>query len=285
MSTSRRGFLGVIAGAGAGAMVPWRLGHAAEAVVAADAAAMAAAAGAGASPVLAKFVTTVPVPPSIAPLPGQTLTIPMAQGLHEFHPQFGPVTPSWGYGGAPMLGPTIEARVNQPFSVQWRNDLPGTHLLQSAIDPMVHGADPAMYPPVRAVVHVHGGHIPHTVDGGPMAWYTNPLTEPLAPNGQPYAPNPDSHGDTYYYPMDQKRACTIWYHDHAQGITRLNVYAGLAGFFIVRDAEDDSLNLPSGAYDIPLAFQDRIFNPDGTLYYPPPPHVPEFFGDTMVVNG
>jgi spore coat protein A len=285
MSTTRRQFLGVVTTAGVGAMVPWRLGSAAEAVASAEAAdAMAAAAAVGVSPVLTKFVTTVPIPPTITPVVGSTITLPMAQGLSAMHPAL-PLTPTWGYGGAPMLGPTIEARVGQPFSVQYRNDLPGTHLLAASIDPFVAGADPALYPPVRAVAHLHGGHIPHTVDGGPHAWYTNPLTEPLAPNGQPYPPNPMSHGDTYLYPMNQKRACSIWYHDHALGITRLNVYAGLAGFFNVRDAAEDALNLPSGAYEIPLAFQDRIFNADGTLYYPPAPHVPEFFGDTMIVNG
>ena len=220
----------------------------------------------------------------------------MAEKLHDFHPTLGPVTPSWGYGGATMLGPTLEARVGSPVTVQWRNDLPGAHPLATSIDPFVMGADPALYPPVRAVVHVHGGHIPHTVDGGPLAWYTNPLTEPLSPAGTPYAPNPNSHGDTYAYPLNQKRACTIWYHDHAQGITRLNVYMGLAGFFIVRDAAEDLLNLPGSPnlvatnpnernYDIPLVFQDRIFNANGSLYYPPAPHVPEFFGDTMIVNG
>ena len=290
MTTSRREFLGVVAGAGAGAMIPWRLGHAAEVVVAdaeaADAAAAAAAAVVAASPPLLKWQTTVPIPPSIAPLPGSTTIIPIAESkVHEFHPTFGPVSTCWGYGGATMLGPTIEARVGQSFTVQWKNNLPGAHPLAASIDPFVMGADPAMNPPVRAVVHVHGGHIPHTVDGGPLAWYTNPLTEPLAPNGQPYPPNPYSHGDTYSYPLDQKRACSIWYHDHAQGITRLNVYMGLAGFFNVRDAAEDAIGLPSGAYEIPLAFQDRIFTATGQLYYPPAPHVPEFFGDTMIVNG
>ena len=95
----------------------------------------------------------------------------------------------------------------------------------------------------------------------------------------------------------------LWYHDHAMGITRLNAYAGLAALYFVRDVTDPgafanlrvpgtSLNLPTGAYEIPLVIQDKQFNPDGSLFYPTvglnavhPIWVPEFFGDTPVVNG
>jgi len=65
----------------------------------------------------------------------------------------------------------------------------------------------------------------------------------------------------------------------------MNVDAGMAGFWILRDANEASLNLPSGAFEIPLAIQDRTFNADGSLFYPGPPLVPEYFGDTMLVNG
>jgi spore coat protein A len=90
-------------------------------------------------------------------------------------------------------------------------------------------------------------------------------------------------------------ACTLWYHDHAIGITRLNIYAGLAGFYLVRSEKERCLNMPSGKYDIPLLLQDRTFNQDGSLYYPRQPDehvheletsiVPEFFGKTILVNG
>ena len=280
MATTRREFLGITVSAGVGALVPWRFERMSMQV----AHAAAPAAGVVATPPLAKFVTTPIIPPKIAPVAGSTVEMPLHAGSHVFHPAL-PPTPTWGYGPMPVLGPTIEARLNEPFTVHWQNNLPGTHLLQAAIDPMVHGADPATYPPVRIVTHLHGGHVPHTVDGGPEAWYVNPLTVPLAPNGQPYDPNPKSHGEYYTYPNQQGRATTLWYHDHALGITRLNVYAGLAGFYLLRDAAEDSLNLPSGDFEIPLAIQDRTFLPTGDLYYPPPPHVPEFFGDTMVVNG
>ena len=75
-----------------------------------------------------------------------------------------------------------------------------------------------------------------------------------------------------------------WYHDHAVGITRLNVYAGLAGFYLLRDREEAKLGLPEGPFEIPLAIQDRSFTADGQLYYPPTWQC-HFFGDTALVNG
>jgi spore coat protein A len=88
----------------------------------------------------------------------------------------------------------------------------------------------------------------------------------------------------------------IWYHDHALGNTRTNVYAGLAGVYLIRDDQDtgepgNPLGLPAGPYELPLVLQDKSFNPDGSLFYPTqgvtsyhPEWVPEFFGDVAVVN-
>ena len=77
--------------------------------------------------------------------------------------------------------------------------------------------------------------------------------------------------EVYTYENDQE-AATLWYHDHALGITRLNVYAGLAGFYILRDANEDALvadhHLPTGPYEIPLVIQDRMFDEFGQLFYP-----------------
>ncbi|WP_352417402.1 multicopper oxidase family protein, partial [Clostridium tertium] len=87
---------------------------------------------------------------------------------------------------------------------------------------------------------------------------------------------------------------TLWYHDHAMGQTRLNVYAGLAGFYILRDLLEERLNLPKGKYEVPLLVQDKSFTEEGELFYPAAPPfpvsvfpsiVPGFFGDTIVVNG
>ena len=97
----------------------------------------------------------------------------------------------------------------------------------------------------------------------------------------------------FNYKNDQEPA-SLWYHDHAVGNTRLNVYAGLAGLYNIRDEVEDALNLPSGAHEVPLLIQDRIFTGAGELFYPyvspietaPCPSVlPVFVGDTILVNG
>jgi spore coat protein A len=116
-------------------------------------------------------------------------------------------------------------------------------------------------------------------DGYPDAWITSD-----GRTGSVRAADP------CHYPNDQP-AATLWYHDHSIGITRLNLYAGLAGFYLVRDPEEDALNLPSGAYEIPLMIQDRSFSADGSLFYPPavkgthPVWMQEFFGNAICVNG
>jgi spore coat protein A len=94
---------------------------------------------------------------------------------------------------------------------------------------------------------------------------------------------------SYYYPNNQE-AAALWYHDHALGITRLNIYAGLFGLFIIRDDFEDGLNLPKGKYEIPLILYDRIFDREGQLFYPvsgdpQSPWVSEVFGNAVLVNG
>jgi spore coat protein A len=127
------------------------------------------------------------------------------------------------------------------------------------------GAEPPN-PEVRIVTHVHGAHVPAAYDGWPLSWYT------------------PGNSVLYNYPNHQE-AATIWYHDHALGITRLNVYAGLAGFYLITDpAFENGLNLPGGAYDIGLALQDYRLNPNGSLYIEDE-WVGEVFGDISVVNG
>jgi len=89
--------------------------------------------------------------------------------------------------------------------------------------------------------------------------------------------------DIYEYPNNQPSG-TLWYHDHSLGITRLNVYMGLAGFYLIRDGLEAGLGLPSGEYEIPVVVQDRQINPDGSLYYPPALET-NFYGDKVLVNG
>jgi spore coat protein A len=234
---------------------------------------------------LSKFVDELPIPSTISPsgtLKGAPLydvkMRPLQQKLHRDLP----ATALWGYNGM-YPGPTFEVRRGKPIAVKWENQLPGTHFLP--IDHTIHGAE-SKFPDVRTVVHLHGSKTMPDSDGYPEAWFTNGFKQT----------GPFFETQVYHYPNDQQ-ATTLWYHDHALGVTRLNVFAGLAGFYLIRDDHEDSLGLPSGQYEIPLLIQDRFLNPDGSLLYPvednggdpdprvPPVWIPEFFGDTVLVNG
>ena len=152
-------------------------------------------------------------------------------------------------------------------------------------DDTLHGDEPGQ-PAVRTVVHLHGARVLPESDGYPEAWFTNGFART----------GPFFQNKIYQYPNDQQ-ATQLWYHDHGLGITRLNIYAGLAGFYFIRDNHEADLNLPKGPYEVPLLIQDRSFEDDGSLLYPvvdtggdpdqrvPPVWVPEFFGDKVLVNG
>jgi FtsP/CotA-like multicopper oxidase with cupredoxin domain len=283
--------------------------------------------------------------------------LPAAMGL---------ATTVWSYGSANDPGSfnypafTIEASWRRPVRVKWINQLVDgngnylPHLLP--VDQTLHwanppggpngtdsrGTDPTRYTgPVPIVTHLHGGHSSEESDGYPEAWYL-----PKARNipagyarvgsfyqqfraeaqrllGQAWTP-----GSAVFQYNNDQRAATMWYHDHTLGMTRSNVYAGPAGFYLLRGGPADAVGgtLPGPApalgdppglryYEIPLAIQDRSFNADGSLFYPDsraffegldpsqlqipfipdqacggrsdisPIFNPEFFGNTIVVNG
>jgi spore coat protein A len=178
-----------------------------------------------------------------------------------------PATRVWTYGGS-VPGVTLETRSGQPLAVEWANQLPAKHFLP--IDHTLHGAEKGT-PEVRGVVHLHGGKTPADSDGYPEDWYV------------------PGQSKTYVYPNEQD-AALLWYHDHSMGINRLNMYAGMFGLHIVRDAVEEALHLPSGKYEIPLVIFDRDLQPDGQLSYPMSadperPWVPEVFGELNLVNG
>ncbi len=261
-------------------------------------------------------------------------------------------TTVWGYGS--VTDPksfsypayTIEATNDKPVRVKWINDLKHKngkylqHLLP--IDQTLHWANPSMGPdmasqdptpylgPVPMVPHLHGAHVTQDSDGYPEAWFlpaASNIPGDYATVGSKYndfkalaeaayRQNWDPGTAVFQYPNDQ-RAATLWFHDHSLGMTRANVYAGPAGFYLIRGGDDDlPEGLPADAYEIPLVVQDRSFNSDGSLFYPAdraffegltpsqlqipfipdmtldgeysdisPIWNPEFFGNTMVVNG
>jgi spore coat protein A len=231
---------------------------------------------------LAKFVDPLPVPPLIQPsgtLHGNPLyVVTMRQFRQKLHRDL-PATTLWGYNSH-YPGPTFEARRGRPITVRWLNDLtPTRHPLP--VDHTLHGAETT--PEVRSVVHLHGHKVLPASDGYPEAWFTRGFAQK----------GPFWETEFYHYPNDQA-ATTLWYHDHSLGVTRLNMVMGLSGMYLLRDAVEDRLNLPRGAHEIPLIIQDRSLAADGSLLYPvqepgdpeiPPVWVPEFFGDTVLVNG
>lgn len=180
---------------------------------------------------LARFVDPLPVPPMMPATRPQYYEVAMTQFEQKLHRDL-PPTRVWGYNGT-YPARTFEARKGTTITVKWINSLPTTHLLQTAIDPTI--PDPmtiGRLPDVRTVPHLHGGFTLPQYDGHPEAWFTPGLTQ----KGPHYITN------IYTYYNDQP-ATTLWYHDHGMGITRLNVYAGLAGFYLLRDEVEDSLNL------------------------------------------
>ena len=226
---------------------------------------------------LTPFVDPLPLPPVAKPIghrPSPTNSkkhipyyqIPIQEFFSKVHRDV-PATRFWGYGNS-VPGPTIEARSNEEILIDWPNKLPTQHFLP--IDHNLMGAEKDK-PQVRTVVHLHGGRTPASSDGYPEDWHVPGASK------------------TYHYPNAQD-ATMLWYHDHAMGITRLNVCAGMFGGYILRDSFEDSLNLPEGAFEIPLIIADRFFAADGQLYYPisqrlDSPWVPEFVGDSVLING
>ena len=232
----------------------------------------------------------------------------------------GASTAVFGYGlsakKASWPGPTLEVMSGRPTNMTWSNHLGDYPIMTNAADGFtndivdttahwcysLHGYEhyTTAADGVPTVVHLHGGHTPDHSDGFP---------ESFASPGWRIT-GPTFSRRRFEYPNDQQ-AGTLWYHDHALGITRLNVYAGLAGFYIVRDAIDsgkagNALGLPAGPFERAYAIQDRMFTADGRLFYPGWPDDPfwddfivgegvvdpplpsalaEFFGDHMVVNG
>ncbi|GAB3048388.1 multicopper oxidase family protein [Virgibacillus ainsalahensis] len=232
---------------------------------------------------LRKFVDRLPIMETLKPKEinnkGTYYEVYMEEFTQKLHRDLRP-TRLWGYNRQ-FPGPTIDVDQGEPIQVKWINNLPAKHLLP--IDKSIHNV--AQQPEVRTVTHLHGSVTKPDSDGYPEAWYTKGFREV----GEFF------EREIYEYP-NQQRPTTLWYHDHAMGLTRLNVYAGLAGTYIIRGAQEKAVPLPKGKYEIPLVILDRSFNKDGSLFYPRQPDdaegnlpdpsiVPAYLGDTILVNG
>ena len=254
-----------------------------------------------------KFVNPLPIVPRLDYTAGATTTMYMGVGTHDFGLLPGTPLPTtvWGYNTTPVfgyLGPTIVAQSGIPVNIQWVNQLGNSYPLP--LDATLHWAfaghngNQPMYnianDGVPAVPHLHGGNTESASDGLPEAWWTPGLTA----QGNFFV-------KTDYIYHNSQEAATLWYHDHTLGITRLNVYMGMAAFYLLRDANEDNLiatnQLPGGNQEIEIVFQDKTFYGDGSLAYPDVPALnvpgftpwdqtqpsvqPEFFGEVIIVNG
>ncbi|MFF4156520.1 multicopper oxidase domain-containing protein [Streptomyces sp. NPDC001678] len=272
---SRRGFLGLTAGAGAAVTVGatgWsRLAGASTGRVLASA-----------GPLPAPFGVPLPVPPVARPVRTErgadVYEVEQREGRVEILP--GRKTTVWGYDGI-FPGPTFAARSGRRTVLRVRNSLT-----------------------VPTVTHLHGGVTPPESDGYP----TDLLLPARCAPGQAYDGHDgrdanDAHDGmagahagrtavgyrTYEYPLPQ-RAATLWYHDHRMDFSAPQVWRGLAGFFLIGDEEEDRLPLPRGDRDIPLMLCDRSFEEDGSFRYPAHGHDHDAFpdgvlGDVQLVNG
>ncbi|HEY0696943.1 MAG TPA: multicopper oxidase domain-containing protein [Micromonospora sp.] len=183
------------------------------------------------------------------------------------------------------------------------------------------------------ITHLHGGHTPEESDGYPEAWFlpdARDIPDGYAQVGSYYDEFREKFehrygvrwqpGSATFQYENEQRATALWYHDHSHGITRLGVYAGPIGYYLLRGGPSD---LPPGVlpdagryhgsgdhrhqpppHEIPLVIQDRSFLADGSLFYPrratptdpqagplypdsdvPPIWIPGFHGTAMMVNG
>uniref|UniRef100_A0A0D9UWB5 Plastocyanin-like domain-containing protein n=1 Tax=Leersia perrieri TaxID=77586 RepID=A0A0D9UWB5_9ORYZ len=202
------------------------------------------------------------------------LTIGMYQKTWKFHRDM-PPTPVFMYGQsretATFPGPTIVARHNVPLYVKWKNHLPDTHILPW--DPKVDTAIPK-HGGVPTVVHLHSGAHPPEYDGSAFAWFTRDFRDR----------GPAWTRTTYRYPNVQAPG-NLWYHDHALGLTRVSLLAGLLAAYVIEKPEIETpMNLPRGAHDLFLVIADRKFYTNGSIYIEKE-WQPEYFGEIITVNG
>jgi len=285
-----------------------------------------------------KFVEPLPDMPHVS---GSSISVSMKEFRQNVLPDrfydsldfpFKNGTLLWGYDvnsrGPSYPGDTLVAKKGVPTTVLYENNLTSARggrpelAKYLTIDQTLHWADPQgrscmflpmdqqqaagcfgpAHVPIPTVVHLHGAEVPSAFDGAPSAWFT-----PTGTHGAGYASlrSVDGNQALYRYPNGQE-ATTLWYHDHSLGMTRLNIFGGLAGFYLIRDDRDtggdrNAIDLPAGRQEIELMIQDRAFDTNGQLLFPdgnpegingPPtnPEVhpfwnPEFFGDVIVVNG
>ncbi|WP_435009288.1 multicopper oxidase family protein [Tundrisphaera lichenicola] len=228
----------------------------------------------------------------------------------QIHRELPATTPVWSYrrehgtlvrygSGRSYLGPTIEVRRGEAVTVAWKNEIDDSHRLPYEViktnadaifpftqnDPGRQNAIPEADDTLRVklrglratlVTHLHGARVQADYDG----WPDNTVI----------------FGQSAHYTYHNDQAATmLWYHDHSMHVTRANVFAGLAGAWLIRDDEEASLDLPHGDHELPLVIQDRNLDLDaegnftGAMLHKAEVNdgvgPAEFFGPYTLVNG
>lgn len=238
---------------------------------------------------LTKYIQPLPVPGAgivvATPIGTNQYAFTQREIMRQLHPNL-PQTALWAYddgsgltGQAGSFGMAVVAESGTALDMSFTNNLPATYPDWLPVDTR---ETPHHSNRVRLMTHLHGGFVAANSDGNP--WIT---------------PDGFVHGETqmvhYTNQLPQMPASLLWFHDHGLGATRLNVFAGLAAAYILRDqydtgGSDNANDLPYGAYEIPLVIQDRQFSRDGKFFYPTSDiegavWIGEYFGDVMLVNG
>lgn len=216
----------------------------------------------------------------------RSLKIGMFQKKWKFHRDL-PATAVFAYGeskhSATIPGPTIETLYGVDTHVSWRNHLPSKHILPW--DPTIPAAIPSTEMGIPTVVHLHGGIDEPESDGNSESWFTAGFRQ----RGPAWVKK------KYHY-HNLQHPGTLWYHDHAMGLTRINLLAGLIGAYIIRHPQVEvPLGLPydDKEFDLPLVVFDRGFYRNGSIFMNStgnnptihPQWQPEYFGDSIIVNG
>ncbi|CAM6085089.1 unnamed protein product [Calypogeia fissa] len=235
------------------------------------------------SPTLTPFKDPLPIMPTIDVSTGSQVTLGAYKITQKLHSEMEFPTTLYAYGTsqqtASFPGPSLVATRWKSSNVRFENHISDkSPFLQ--VDRTIHWANPPNGG-VPIVTHLHGAEAKSDSDGNPDAWYTM-----FGDKGPKFVTQ------NYTYPNSQP-ATLLWYHDHSVGITRINDLAGLAGLYLIRSPKEEPEHLPSGIFEVPLVFRDVQLWANGSINFPDvgdspqnhPNWCPEYFGDTILVNG
>ncbi|KAG1708212.1 hypothetical protein DVH05_024895 [Phytophthora capsici] len=225
------------------------------------------------------YTSALVIPEVIDMTSGGAIDMQIGRALHNWTEDGSVSGDIYGYAlknSTPTFpGPTIKVARGVPISVRWFNELPAPHLLDDYVETSIAIAESHCYPycGVPTVVHVHGLESPAKYDGLPTRTiYSN-------------------QSQKFVY-LNSQSASTKLYHDHANGLTRLNAWAGLMGVYIINDADTEAEINVDVETDIPIMIADRLINETGALMYSDDNcqtgitrWVPESYGAVNTVNG